>query len=150
MLLKILAPVRRVIAIRSSLGLSRFQTLAIGKASDQAAVWLFYAVSSRQWFQGLGVLSRGASESLQVRSSQVDYVSFCRGDESKIADQASVALITSPWGNREREATCWRGLGRRRTTIGNMAETGLRRNGDQTDSWNKCLLRNETDVYSNK
>jgi len=29
----------------------------------------------------------------------------------------------------EREATCWQGSGRRRMTIGNMAETGLRRNG---------------------
>ena len=38
--------------------LSRFPTLAIGKASDQSAVWLFCAVSSRQWFQGLGVSSR--------------------------------------------------------------------------------------------
>jgi len=57
------APVRKAIAIRSSSGLSRFPTLAIGKASDQAAVWLFCAVSSRQWFQGLGVSSRTASES---------------------------------------------------------------------------------------
>jgi len=43
--------------------LSRFPTLAIGKASDQSAVWLFCAVSSQQWFQGLGVSSRAASES---------------------------------------------------------------------------------------
>ena len=35
---KILAPVRRAIAIRSSSGLSKFTTLAIGNASDQAAV----------------------------------------------------------------------------------------------------------------
>jgi len=43
-LLKILASVCRAIAIRSSSGLSRFLTLAIGKASDQAVVWLFCAV----------------------------------------------------------------------------------------------------------
>jgi len=55
---KIFAPVRRAIVIRSSLGLSRFPSLGIGKASDQSAVWLFCAVSSRQWFQGLGVSSR--------------------------------------------------------------------------------------------
>ena len=42
---KILAPVHRAIAIWSSSGFSRFPTLAIGKASDQAAVWLFCAVS---------------------------------------------------------------------------------------------------------
>jgi len=96
---KILAPVRKAIAIRSSSGLSRFPTLAIGKASDQVAVWLFCAVSSRQWFQGLGVSSRATSESLQARSHQADGVSFCRGDESWSADQASVALITLPWGN---------------------------------------------------
>ena len=77
----------------------RFPTLAIGKASDQAAVWLFCAVSSRQWFQWLGVPSSVASASLQARSSQADCVSFCHGDESWSADQASVALITSPWGN---------------------------------------------------
>jgi len=35
---KILAPVRRAIAIRSSSGLSNFPTLAIGNVSDQAAV----------------------------------------------------------------------------------------------------------------
>ena len=35
---KILTPVQRAIAIRSSSGLSKFPTLAIGKASDQAAV----------------------------------------------------------------------------------------------------------------
>ena len=35
---RILAPVRRVIAIQSSSGLSKFPTLAIGNASDQAAV----------------------------------------------------------------------------------------------------------------
>jgi len=35
---KILAPVQRAIAIRSSSGLSKFPTLAIGNASDQAAV----------------------------------------------------------------------------------------------------------------
>jgi len=63
-LLKILAPVRRAIAIRSASGLSRFPTLAIGKASDQAAVWLFCAVSSRQWFQGLGVSSRAGRVNL--------------------------------------------------------------------------------------
>jgi len=96
---KILAPVRRAIAILSSSGLSRFLTLAIGKDSDQAAVWLFCVVSSRQCFQGLGVSSRVASESLQARSSQTDCVSFCHGDESWSADQASVASITSPWGN---------------------------------------------------
>ena len=79
-------------AIRSSWELSRFPTLAIGKASDQAAVWLFCAVSSQQWFQGLGVSSREASESMQARSSQADCVSFCHGDESWSADQASVAL----------------------------------------------------------
>jgi len=62
------------------LELSRFPTLVIGKAS--AAVCLFCAVRSRQWFQGLGVSSRVASESLQGRSSQADYVSFCRKDES--------------------------------------------------------------------
>ena len=61
---------------------SRFPTLAIRKASDQAAVWLFCAVSSRQWFQGLGVSSRAVSESLQARLSQADCVSFCCGDES--------------------------------------------------------------------
>ena len=70
--LKILALVRRPIAIRSSSGLSRFRELAIGRASDQAAVWLFCAVNSRQWFPRSG-----------------------------------------------------------RTTIGSMAETGLRRNGGQ-------------------
>jgi len=61
---------------------SRFPTLAIRKASDQAAVWLFCAVSSWQWFQGLGVSSSTASASLQARSSQADCVSFCHGDES--------------------------------------------------------------------
>jgi len=93
---KILALVWRALAIWSS---SRFPTLAIGKASDQAAVWLFCAVSRLEWFQGLGVLSRTASESLQARSSQADFVSFCRGDESWSVDQTSVAFITSPWGN---------------------------------------------------
>ena len=58
---KILAAFRRAIAIRSSSGLSKVPTLAIGKASDQAAVGLFCAVSSRQWFQGLRVSSRAAS-----------------------------------------------------------------------------------------
>ena len=62
--------------------LSRFPTLAIGKASAQAAVWLFSAVNSWQWFQGFGVSSRAASESLQAMSSQADCVSFCHGDES--------------------------------------------------------------------
>jgi len=62
--------------------LIRFPTLAIGKASDQAAVWPFCAASSRQWFQGLGVSSSAASAYLQARSSQADCVSFCRGDES--------------------------------------------------------------------
>jgi len=99
LLSKILAPVRKAIAIRSSSGLRRFPTLAIGKASDQAAVWLFCAVSSRRWFQRLGVSSSAASASLQARSSQADCVSFCRGDESWSADQASVALIISQWGN---------------------------------------------------
>jgi len=37
---KILAPVRRAVAIQSSSGLSRFPTLAIGNASDQAAMLL--------------------------------------------------------------------------------------------------------------
>jgi len=75
---KILASVRRATAIRSSSGLSRFPTLAIGKASHQAPVWFFCAVSSRQWFKRLGVSSRVASESLQARSSQDDCDSFCR------------------------------------------------------------------------
>ena len=78
----LLAPIRRAIVIWSSSGLTRFPMLAIGKASDQAAVWLFFAVSSRQWFHGLEVSSRAASESLQARPSQADCVSFCRGDES--------------------------------------------------------------------
>jgi len=91
----IMAPVRRAIAIRISSGLNRCPTLAIGKASNQAAVWLFCAVSSWQLFQGFGV----SSESLQAGSSQVYCVSFCRGDESWSVDQGSVALITSPWGN---------------------------------------------------
>ena len=73
--------------------------LAIRKASDQAAAWLFCALSSRQWFQGLGVSSRAVSESLQARLSQADCVSFCCGDESWSADQASVVLITSSWGS---------------------------------------------------
>jgi len=60
---KFLTPVRRAIAIRSSPGLSRFQTHAIGKASDQAAMWLFCAVSSRLLFQFLGVPRRAVSES---------------------------------------------------------------------------------------
>jgi len=46
---RILAPVRRAIAIRSSSGLSKFPTLAIGNASDQAAVCLSCAASNRQW-----------------------------------------------------------------------------------------------------
>ena len=46
------------IAIRSSSGLSKFPTLAIGNASDQAAVWLSCAASNRQWFQVLLVFSR--------------------------------------------------------------------------------------------
>ena len=58
---KILAPVRRAIAIRSSSGLSKFPTLAIGNASDQAAVWLSCAASNQQWFQGLVVFSRELS-----------------------------------------------------------------------------------------
>ena len=95
---KTLAPVCRAIAIRSSSGL-RLLELATRKAFDQAAVWLFCAVSSWQWFHGLGVSSRAASESLQTRPSQADCVSFCRGDESWSMDQASVALITSPWGS---------------------------------------------------
>jgi len=84
---KILAPVRKAIAIQSSSELSRFLMLAIGKASDKAAVWLFCAVSSRQWFLGLGVSSRAEGEPLQARSSQADCVSFCRGDESWSVDQ---------------------------------------------------------------
>jgi len=55
-----LVPVRRAIAIWSLSGLSRFPTLSIGKASDQAVVWLFSCVvSSRQWCQGLGVSKTG-------------------------------------------------------------------------------------------
>ena len=45
---KILAPVWRAIAIRSSSGLSKFPTLAMGNASDQAAVWLSCAASNWQ------------------------------------------------------------------------------------------------------
>ena len=75
---RILAPVWRVIAIRSSSGLSKFPTLAIGKAFDQAAVWLSCAASNRQWFQGLLVFSRELSVSLQARSSQAACVPFSR------------------------------------------------------------------------
>jgi len=46
MLSKIWAPVHRVIAIRSSSWLSKFPTLAAGKASDQVALWLCCATSS--------------------------------------------------------------------------------------------------------
>jgi len=59
---KILPSVRRVIAVCSSSGLSKFPTLAIGNASDQVAEWLFSAASSRQWFKGLLVFSRVLSE----------------------------------------------------------------------------------------
>jgi len=45
---KTLAPVRWAIAIRSSNVLSRFPTLAIGNASDYAAVWLSCAARSQQ------------------------------------------------------------------------------------------------------
>ena len=38
--------------------LSRFPTLAIGNASDQAAVWLSCVASNQQWFQGLLVFIR--------------------------------------------------------------------------------------------
>jgi len=58
---KILAPVRKVIAVWSSSGLSKFPTLATGNASDQAAVWLSCAASNRQWFKGLLVFSRELS-----------------------------------------------------------------------------------------
>ena len=83
---KILGPVRRAIAIRSSSGLSRFPILTIGNASDQATVWLSCAASSRQWFQGLLVFSRVLSESLQARSSHVAGIPFCSGDESWCSD----------------------------------------------------------------
>jgi len=102
----ILAPVQRTIAIQISSGLSRFLTLAIGKDSNQTAVWLFCAVSSQEWFQGIGVLSRTVKKSLQARSSQADCVSFRPGDESWSADQVSVVLITSHEAMWEREATC--------------------------------------------
>jgi len=88
---RISAPVRRAIAIRSSSGLSKFPTLAIRKASDQAAVWLSCAASNRQWFQGLLVFSRELSVSLQVRSSQAACVPFSSGDESWCLDQSSIA-----------------------------------------------------------
>ena len=84
---KIGTRVRRGIVIRSSSVLSRFPTLAIGKASDRTAVWLFCAVSSRQWFLGFGVSSSStaASESLQATSKEghpKPIVSLCRRDES--------------------------------------------------------------------
>jgi len=47
--------------------LIRFPMLAIGKASDQVAVWLFCAVSSRLLFQELEVLSKTVSEFSQAR-----------------------------------------------------------------------------------
>jgi len=75
---KILAPVRREIAIRSSSALSRFPTLAIGNSSNQAAVWLSCAASNRQWAYRFFVLSKAFSESLQARSSQAECISFCR------------------------------------------------------------------------
>ena len=93
---KILAPVRRAIAIRSSSGLRRFATLAIANASDQAAVRLFSAASNRQWFQGLLVLSRELMESLQARSSQAACIPFSSGDESWSLDQLLIASLTSP------------------------------------------------------
>ena len=73
--------VQRAIAIRSSSGLSRYLMHAIRKASDQAEVWLFSAVSSWLLLQGLRVPSGAVSESLQVRSLQADCVSFRSGDE---------------------------------------------------------------------
>jgi len=93
---KILALVQRVITIRSSSGLRRFPMLAFGNASDQAAVCLSYAVSNQQWFQGLLVLSRVLSESLQARSSQADCIPFCSGNESWCLDQVKLASFTSP------------------------------------------------------
>ena len=93
---KILAPVQRVIARRSSSGLSKFLTLAIGNASDQAAVWLSCAASNWQWFQGLLAFSRELSVSLQGRSSQAACIPFSSGDESWCLDQSSIASFTSP------------------------------------------------------
>jgi len=93
---KILAPIQRVIAIRSSSGLIRFPMLAIGNASDQGVVWLSCAVSNRQWFQGFLVFSSVLSESLQARSTQTACIPFCSGDESWCLDQVSLASFTSP------------------------------------------------------
>jgi len=93
---KILAPVRRAIAIRSSSGLCTFPTLSIVNTSDQETVWLSCATSSRQWFLGLLVFSRVLSESLLARSSQTAFIPFCSGDESWCSDQASVSPFTSP------------------------------------------------------
>jgi len=102
--------------------------LAIGKAFDQAAVWLFCAVSSRQWFQGLWVSSRTASESLQARSSQANCFLSSWGWMMKCRPGVSCVDYFPMW---QCESTCWQGPGRRRTTIGYMVETGLQRNGSQ-------------------
>jgi len=128
---KILAPVRKAIVIRSSSGLRKFPTLAIGKASDQAVVWLFCAVSSWQWFQGLGVSSSVASASLQLRSSQAYCVPFVVGMNHEVRTRRQLRWLLPHEAMWEREATCWRGPGRQRTTIRNMAETGLWQNGGQ-------------------
>jgi len=61
---KILAPVQRAIAIRSSSRLSKFPTLAIGNASDYAAVWLCCAASNRQWFHRSLVFNRVSNDKL--------------------------------------------------------------------------------------
>ena len=71
-------------------------TLAIGNASDLAAVWLSCAASNQQWFQGLLVFSRELSVSLQARSSQTACIPFSSGDESWCLDQSSITSFTSP------------------------------------------------------
>jgi len=107
---KILPPVHKAIVIRSSSGLSRFPMLTIGKASDQAAVWLFCAVSSRQWFQGLGVSSSAVSASLQARSSQAECFLFFMGMNQEMRTRRQLHWLLAHEAMWEREEPCrtWR------------------------------------------
>jgi len=82
------------IEIRSSLVLSRCSTVATEKSTDQAAVWLFCAVSSQHLSQGIGILSAVLSESLQVRSSQADCISFCSGYCSVNLNEPQLSLYS--------------------------------------------------------
>jgi len=89
----------------------------------------FCAVRSRQWFQGLGVSSRVAK--CKGGHPKPTVFPFVVGMNHEVRTRRQLCWLLPIKAMWEREATCWRGPGRRRTTIRNMAKTGLRWNGGQ-------------------